>query len=121
MYLRFVVGTNREENNTQTGIVTELRMLRESGDLPLYEHEHVEELFEWLNQNLPCPPFSKMNWSPHAISWFKSSSQDMIGKFREIIAILEEHGRPVRMIKTLRPGRILYEDAYQIVAESSRY
>jgi hypothetical protein len=121
MYIRFVVGTNREREFTQSGVVAELRVLRESGHLPDYEHEHVEQIFEWLNSHLPSPPFERMNWSPNAISWFKSSSQDMIAKFREIIAILEEHGRPVRMIKTLLPGEILYEDDYQIVAESSRY
>ncbi len=51
-----------------------------------------------------------------AISWFKGSAQEMISKFRDLISILEQHDYPVRMLKTERPGQILYEDEFQIVA-----
>jgi len=36
---------------------------------------------------------------------------------REIIRLLESHGISVRMIKTDRPGYVVYEDDHQIVAE----
>jgi hypothetical protein len=121
MYIRFVVGTNRDCPTTQAGVVTELRMLRDSGRLPDYEVEHVEEIFEHINEVLPCPPFEASDWSPEAISWFKDSAQDMIRTFREIIALLQEYGRPVRTLVTDMPGTILYEDEFQVVAESEYY
>ena len=121
MYVRFVVGTNRESPRYQTGVVTELRMLRDSGELPDYYLDHVEELFEWINSELPCPPFSKSQWSKDAICWFKDSAQDLISRLRDMIAILEIHDRPVRTITTTDPGRICYEDDYQVVAQSSKY
>lgn len=121
MYIRFVVGTNRDRPTTQAGVVTELRMLRDSGRLPDYEVEHVEEIFELINEVLPCPPFLGSDWSPDAISWFKDSAQDMIRTFRQVVAILEEYGRPVRTIVTGNPGTILYEDAFQVVAESEHF
>ena len=120
-YIRFVVGTNREEMRAQTGVIVELRLLRDSGDLPDYESKRVEEIFDWLNENLPCPPFQEKNWSRDAISWFKDSAQDMIRVFREIIVMLEEYGRPVRTITTRKPGMILYEDDYQVVAQSREF
>jgi hypothetical protein len=121
MYIRFVVGTNRDCPTTQAGVVTELRFLRDSGSLPDYEVEHVNEIFECLNEVLPCPPFLGSDWPPDAISWFKDSAQDMIRTFREIVALLEEYGRPVRTIVTDKPGMILYEDAFQVVAESEHF
>jgi hypothetical protein len=121
MFVRFVVGTNQDRPRVQAGVVTELRMLRDSGELPGYYHEQVEELFEWMNAELPCPPFEASQWSPDAICWFKDSAQHFISRLRDMIAILELHGRPVRMITTTRPGVILYEDDYQIVAESKHY
>lgn len=121
MYIRFVVGTNREAARFQTGVVTELRMLRDSGGLEDYEVGYINELFEWINEELPCPPFRESGWSKDAISWFKDSAQDLISKLRDMIAILEIHGRPVRMITTRMPGQILYEDAYQVVAQSRDY
>lgn len=36
---------------------------------------------------------------------------------REIAAILEAHGVITEMIRTERPGYIVYQDEYQIVAE----
>lgn len=120
-FIRFVVGTNQEPARDQSGVVGELRRLKESGDLPEYEHAHVAELFAWLNEHLPQPPFSSAEWPKDAISWFKPSAQTFIAKIREIIAILEEHGRFVRTLTTTDPGVIRYEDEFQVVASSWRY
>ena len=120
-YVRFIVGTNREKDNAQTGIVTELRILQESGEIPSYEEEHIDEIFEWMNEAFPVPPFEEKQWHPDSISWFKDSAQELIHKFRSIIAILEQYDRPVRMITTDQPGIILYEDEFQIVARSNRF
>ena len=120
-FVRFVVGTNQESPRYQSGVVTELRLLKESGALPDYEHAHVEELFAWLNEHLPHPPFSSAEWPKDAISWFKPSASVFISKFREMIAILEEHGRFVRTLTTTDPGVIRYEDEFQVVASSWRY
>lgn len=40
-----------------------------------------------------------------------------IAKVREMCSILEENAIYVRTIKARRPGYIVYEDAYQVVAE----
>jgi hypothetical protein len=95
--------------------------MKDRGELPHYEVEHVEEIFLWLNTHLPCPPFNEKIWSPDSISCFKSSAQSMISKFRELIAILEQYDQPVQMLTTERPGVILYEDEFQIVAQSEFY
>ncbi len=50
------------------------------------------------------------------ISWFKDTAQTHIGKMREMVALLEHHDVSVRMIKTMRPGYVVYEDEFQIVA-----
>jgi hypothetical protein len=35
---------------------------------------------------------------------------------REMVALLKHHDVPVQMIKAARPGYIVYEDNFQIVA-----
>jgi len=62
---------------------------------------------------------SKGAWRRKArgISWFKSTALEHIGAIREIADILKRNGRPVELLKTRRPGVIVYEDDYQIVAE----
>lgn len=51
-FIRFVVGTNQESAHEQTGVVAELRLLKESGDLPEYEHAHVGVLQGGANHTL---------------------------------------------------------------------
>jgi hypothetical protein len=120
-FVRFVVGTNQEPARLQTGVVIELRLLKESGELPDYEHPHVEELFAWINQNLPVPPFAEAQWPRDAISWFKPTATAFVSKFRELTAILEEHGRYTRMLTTTDPGIIRYEDDFQVIASSWKF
>jgi hypothetical protein len=120
-YIRFVAGTNRQSPRHQHGVVTELRMLRDSGEVAGDEADYINELFDWINDELPCPPFVASDWSPDAISWFKDSAQAIISRFRDMIALLEIHGRPVRTITTMDPGSIVYEDDFQVVAVSHRY
>lgn len=35
---------------------------------------------------------------------------------REMVLLLEHHDVPIRMVKTTRPGYVVYEDEFQIVA-----
>jgi len=43
-----------------------------------------------------------------------------LARMRELIAVLENHEVPVRIIKTTRPGYVVYEDEFQVVSEPFR-
>ena len=96
-------------------------MLMEEEKLYRYEAVRVSEIFDWFNQYLPCPPFEKSKWPKNAITWFKVGAQEYISKLYDLQVILSEHGVQVRTIKTEYPGKILYEDEYQIVAVSAKF
>ncbi|MCE3002243.1 MAG: hypothetical protein LW860_06015 [Xanthomonadaceae bacterium] len=115
MYIRFVVGSEGEDHRQLTGIVTEARLLRDRGHLTPEEEDRLERTYAWLNANLPCPPFSTAGWSRDAVSWFKDSAEAAIREFRLLATLLEEHGRPVRMLRSRNPGKVLYEDSFQVV------
>jgi len=117
MFIRFVVGGEDEHHKLLTGIVTEARLLRDRGDLSVYEEELLEETYAWLNSYLPCPPFATSGWSRDAVTWFKHSALESIKKMRILADLLEQHGAPVRMLRSKNPGKILYEDEYQVVVE----
>lgn len=117
MFIRFVVGNDDEHHTWLTGIITEARILRDSNLLEMYQVERLEGIYLWLNENIPCPPFSTSNWSRNAISWFKDDAGECIQKMWEIVSLLKEHDVPVRMLLSKNPGKTLYEDKYQIVVE----
>ena len=64
-----------------------------------------------------APPFSTSGWSRDAVSWFKDSAIEPIRKFRVLAALLEHHNRGVRMLRSRNPGKMLYEDKFQVVVE----
>lgn len=120
MYIRFIVTTDHTDPQRCTGVVASLRILRDEGLLADYHEEFANEVFDMLNNRLPCPPFSKKNWTG-CVSWFKDTAKEMIDMFRDIIAILEEHDHEVRTLVTDKPGMIVYEDDFQVVAKSKAY
>jgi hypothetical protein len=89
--------------------------------LPDYHVRSAHEIFERLNQDLPCPPFSPKQWDSECVCWFKDTAQDWISVFRDACAILEDCGFDVATLTTDSPGKIVYEDAFQVVALSHCY
>jgi hypothetical protein len=51
------------------------------------------------------------------VCWFKPSATVHLAKIREMCSILEENALYVRTIKARRPGYIVYQDEYHVVAE----
>jgi hypothetical protein len=121
MFIRFVVGGEDEDHRQLTGIVTEARLLRDKGELTVAEEELLTAVYTWLNAYLPCPPFSTSGWSKNAVAWFKDSATESIRQFRILTALLEQHDRTVRMLRSTNPGKILYEDRFQVVVEEWKH
>ena len=121
MFLRFVVGGDGDHHRLLTGVVTEARLLRDRGELSSHETEWLEEIYEWLNDNLPCPPFSSAGWSDEAVTWFRDSATESIKHMRELAVLLEAHDVPVRTLRSANPGKILYEDDHQVVVEEWKH
>jgi hypothetical protein len=121
MFIRFVVGVDSDSPRIQNGLFTEAADLKKRGLLAPYQEVLVNEIFSFFNSNLPCPPYNKKNWSIDAISWFKDSATEYINRMRELKVILEENDFHVRVLKTDKPGMILYEDDFQIVSQNRIY
>lgn len=122
-YIRFIVRSDHPSRTRCTGVVTSLRILGEQGRLPDYHLEYSRELFKKLNEGLPCPPFRQSDWDSDCISWFKDTppAQEWISVFRDLVAILEDSDVEVGTLTTDKPGMVVYEDDYQVVAKSLKY
>ncbi len=125
MFLRFVVGTEAENAFWLIGVFTMAREMRDRGELYEYESRWLEEVFEWFNTHLPCPPFGEKRragkWTQDAVSWFRDDAGEALRRMWDLVALLREHGVAVRVVTTDKPGRIVYSDDYQVVAETPRW
>ena len=121
MYLRFVSGIDSESATKQHGLFTEIQSLKDEELLLDYQYKLVQEVFEYFNKNLPVPPYKQKNISKNGVAWFKGSATGFIKRMWDLVAILEQNEVNVRIMKTEKPGMILYEDDFQVVAKSKLY
>ena len=116
MFVRFVVGGDGEDHRYLTGVITEARLLRDEGRLTEYESAWLEQIFQWFNQSMPVPPYSSNDWPDDVAAWFKAkAAKQAIDRIWDVIALLREHGRHVRILRSQQPGFVHYEDEMQIV------
>ena len=123
MYIRFITGEIHDKTLYEVGVFQAAYQLRKRGNLPDFEEARLRELLDWFNTNLEKPDRFTKSKPPfyrkenRAISWFKDTSTEHIANLREIVSILNRYDVHTEMIQTDRPGYIVYEDAYQVVAE----
>lgn len=122
MFVRFVTTDLHRESQQELGVFHAAGKLRDSGSLSRAEEDLLQEIRDWFSTYLQKPKRFTSAKPPYyrkrqdGISWFKDSAHEHIGKMREMISLLEHHDVPIRMIKTARPGYVVSEDEFQIVA-----
>lgn len=81
-------------------------MDREDADL-------FREIDGWFSENLPWPEPCKRQ--EKVICWFKTeNSEEMLRMIRPALWLLEKYEHPHFVVYTNTPGRIVYEDRYQV-------
>ena len=120
MYIRFVVQTIDPQSQKRQGLFCALSRLYYAQKLWPYELSLYEDLWTWFDENLERPHSFSRSSKPDAkevaLSWFKDDAREHIDKMRNLAELLRAHGLAAEMIRTDRPGYIVYEDEYQIAA-----
>ena len=116
-FVRFVTDMRDAESLSSQGVFSAAYALLESTMLDRHEHEWLTDTIDWYKANLPVPRyFAQRKASRFAICWFRTSAQEKIQRLWDLVHLLKEHGVYIRAIRTTRPGEIVFEDDYQIVA-----
>ena len=124
MYLRFVTERVSQHDGRRQGFFQTCYSVWRAPETPDYVAEEIRCLLDWFEANLDEPAAfdkstSKKNIvNRHAVglSWFRPEASEHIAKAFEAAAIIEEFGFPVTVLKSTRPGYIVFEDTFQIVA-----
>jgi hypothetical protein len=121
MFLRFVIPVVHRESSRRTGVFQEIYRLMRAGELMPHEELRARETLDWFNQSLAEPTrfarSSRSGAAARAISWFRDSATEHISRMFDLASILEAHDIAVEVIRTARPGYIVFEDEHQIIAE----
>jgi hypothetical protein len=119
-YIRFVIGREDDESHVGQGIFQAAARALEWRDITGSDADELNELRRWFSENLDRPTSFGRNKLRLGICWFKTGSTEHISRIWEMVRILERNGIYVKKIKTDRPGYVIYEDEWQLVAEPFR-
>ncbi|HEV7311108.1 hypothetical protein [Sphingopyxis sp.] len=120
MFIRFVIADLDADSGRRQGLFQAGEALVQSGRMNPFDQEHLEQTYRWFRLHLPVPTRFAVSRRPHAkaqaLSWFRDSAIEHIDRIREYQRILDAYDIPVEMLRTTRPGYIVFEDEYQIAA-----
>ena len=119
-YVRFVIGRKDEDSQVELGIFQAAAQAVDCDWIRGSDARELNELRWWFSDNLERPTsFGRGNVSL-GICWFKTGSTEHISRVWKMVSILERNGIYVHKIRTDRPGYVIYEDEWQLVAEPFR-
>lgn len=82
--------------------------------------ETLRATYSWFKAHLAVPTRFSLSARPHAkaqaLSWFRDTAAEHIKQMRNCQRLLQAYGLHVEMLRTKRPGYIVYEDDHQVVA-----
>jgi hypothetical protein len=70
---------------------------------------------DWFKEALPQPPFYDEGNPQRAITWFKTEAFSVFAEKTEtMLGLLDKYGVVYDILYTDHPGRIIYEDDFQV-------
>lgn len=119
-YIRFVIGRKDEDSNVEQGIFQAVALALEWQNITGFDADELNELRAWFSENLEKPTSFGRDTLRLGICWFKTGAAEHISRIWEMVQILERNGIFVKKIRTDKPGYVIYEDEWQVVAEPFR-
>jgi hypothetical protein len=119
-YIRFMVDLKDADSNVGRGIFQAAALAVEWRNINGADAGELGEIQNWFGKNLNRPASFGRDKLRLGICWFKTGATEHIARIWEMVRILERNGIYVKKIITDRPGYVVYEDEWQLVAEPFR-
>ncbi len=124
MFLRFVLARLNEATGRRDGFFAAAYQVCRDPEADATVVRGIRELLDWYETNLKQPERFNRTTSKgfyrrktKGISWFKPEARECIQRAYALSTLLELCGYAVTVVKTDRPGYIVFEDDHQVVAE----
>ena len=108
-FLRFVVG---HPSIGRVGLFRSSKRIESDKELPAAARSELRAAFRWFDANLPVP----RRLPRSAVCWFRADAGESLERLRVLVEIYRMLGYPVWMQATRNPGRVVYQDDYQVAA-----
>ena len=117
-YIRFAIGGINSD--AERGIFGAVAWALEWQEITGSDADELKKMLAWFSKNLEKLVSEGSGVLRHGTCWFKSNAAEHISKIEEMAVILGRNGVSVKKISTHKPGFVVYEDEWQLVAEPAR-
>ncbi|RYD18743.1 MAG: hypothetical protein EOP88_21520 [Verrucomicrobiaceae bacterium] len=119
-YFRFCTDYTSPYTNWPYGIFIAVWHLVRDGKVSAEDEAAYWKAREWFESTLPIPPYYADGNPDKAITWFKESAMggEIVKELPIYQNIASRYGTAIELVSTKTPGRIIYEDEYQIAASA---
>jgi hypothetical protein len=118
MYIRFACFHLMASQRQRLGLFQALDAARDCSFAPSWALSQIGHIYGWFNENLSVPAeFSRDRLGQPGLSWFKPVATEHIRKMHQLKLALEACGVHVDILTTRNPGRVIWQDEHQLVAE----
>ncbi|GGZ63093.1 hypothetical protein [Streptomyces subrutilus] len=119
LFVRFQ-GTERDPRGRFPGVFALANRLARSGRLDAAQYRFWRAGNDWYDAHVTDPSqvdprVYDPDVHPGATAWFKTTSAEPVARVTGYLELLASHGVPCRRVESPSPGRVVYEDADQIV------
>jgi cytochrome c peroxidase len=123
-FLRFVGSKMDADSGFNAGPFELAYGLRGDSSIDEADRQLLNDAIAWFEKFLPTPDRFNRSRSKgyyrrptRGIAWFRHSATECIARMHVVRNVLEAYGYPVAIIRESRIGYIVYEDAFQVIAE----
>ncbi len=113
-YIRIQATYNSKVTGKPCGIFAVMHGLVNRKALNEEEEKTFIRIRTWFEENLDQPDFYENGNTVQGITWFKPDSVQMIEKLKPLMVIMDRHGVEYEIREESNPGKIIYEDVFQI-------
>jgi hypothetical protein len=113
-YVRFRTSIKAAESAAALGVFHAVGRLEDAEAFDPWSAECAEETCQWFNKHLAIPRLRPNE--QRAVFWFRAERSDMVQRLWNLSWVLREHGVAVELIHTTNPGKVCYEDKFQVAA-----
>jgi len=118
-FVRFQSPT-RDKRGNFTGVFGLVNNLARAGRLTAEQEAFRRTNNDWYDANFINPAHTDPSVydaevNPGAAAWFKASAHVFIERVDGYLTILEALEVPCETVRSANPGRIIYEDEFQVV------
>ena len=113
-YVRFQSQLDCKGTSSKLGVFQIAFRVRDAHETSVHDANEISRHIEWLKDHLYSPDLEEDQF--RAIFWFKQTAHEPMKRIWAIKPYLEAYGYWIDLITTWDPGRLVYEDGWQVAA-----